>query len=458
MSDKNNPKSKAGMPTSTPLGQKEAQEATSWIKDIPFDDSNAVQLDSNGVPIKKQPAKEQPRKLTFEDFLKETDGDPVKAREWLAEHPGYVPGEKTKKWLEDNPVPEDKTVAKPEDAPEPTANIGEHVKASPTDSTENTETSEEQTAKENAKAAMDDDKLAGFWKAFKSGSLKAYPFLQSVAEAISRDARMTADRASMLTGGERDAAAYETINPNDYVTDDYKVKMAIADATEGDMTKLGELIASGDVTLENAAAALNITPEELEQRFGQTMRTSEAETKTKELEVENTIQTIKQSNTEMVVSIENAIQGIDQLIYELSTPNAGYDTYKNAMDAYLNSVTGIKTSASTAANASKSANTLQGSVGGGRVVDQFVKANISDAQTWGKDATNTSTTTTDILANQNLAAAKKEAENGRKLEGEAANALIESLKQQRATLEAELQKYKAYGNEFSKPEATQNVQ
>ena len=48
------------------------------------------------------------KNLTFDDFLRESGGDPVKAREWLKSHPGYVPGDKTKAWLEANPVPETK--------------------------------------------------------------------------------------------------------------------------------------------------------------------------------------------------------------------------------------------------------------------------------------------------------------------------------------------------------------
>lgn len=47
--------------------------------------------------------------LTFNDFLKETGGDPVKAREWLDAHPGYVPGDKTNAWLASHPVEETKT-------------------------------------------------------------------------------------------------------------------------------------------------------------------------------------------------------------------------------------------------------------------------------------------------------------------------------------------------------------
>lgn len=303
------------------------------------------------------------------------------------------------------------------------------------------ENPEESNNKEDAKQVeeetkSDPNKLQAFWNAFRSGAFVAYPYLQAIGEAISKNAKMTLDRAALLTGGTRDTSAYDVVNPNDYITSDFKVQSALARAKNNNLGPLSALVASGEVTLENAAAALNMTPEDLQTRFEQTKRTTEAETQSTELTVEEQKQSLIKSNTEMINQINEAINDIDQLIYELKTPDAGYDSYIKAMDAYLGTITGIQSSAGTS-----SAGESTGAEAG---VDASKLIGVKAGADYNKTKDNTYTLTKDLLADQYLDQARAEAESGRKLQGEAANEFIASLEERKRELIAEKNKYANY--------------
>ena len=123
-----------------------------------------------------------------------------------------------------------------------------------------------------------------FWKAFKAGAFRAYPMLQAIGDALSQQAKMTMDRANILTGKGSDLSVYEGKDPSEYFfNEDYEYRQAFLDAEAGNYEGVKELLLKGKVTLDQVAAALKLTDEDVEKIFGQEMRGREADTVSKEL-------------------------------------------------------------------------------------------------------------------------------------------------------------------------------
>lgn len=155
--------------------------------------------------------------------------------------------------------------------------------------------------------------LDKFWKAFKAGAFRAYPMLQAIGDALSQQAKMTMDRANILTGKGSDLSVYEGKDPSEYFfNEDYEYRQAFLDAEAGNYEGVKELLLKGKVTLEQVAAALKLTDEDVEKIFGQEMRGREADTVSKELSNEKVLKDEIKDLRAQVAAIDvdiNKLQG-----------------------------------------------------------------------------------------------------------------------------------------------------
>lgn len=298
-----------------------------------------------------------------------------------------------------------------------------------------TEETDEQTEETGGQTEEDSPDTKNFWKKWRAGALRAYPMLQSIGDAISRNARMTADRAALLTGGQRDTGAYDPIQ----VQQAPKAQLAFADAEAGNFDTLKEAVMSGEIDINNAAQALNMTPESLQERFNRSERSDEADVKSKEVGVEqskeNLTQSIlqnKQRVRENILFIDEQIRQIDKDINALEGPD--FDSYNKVLSDYVNNYTGLQTVGSTGTESKEDTNNLGGEVGTGDFVKKFVSADVRDTWTHHSGSSDTGTSSKDVLA---LAALPKGEEYAQMAfdERNAANAkLVEQLEQQKAQL------------------------
>ena len=159
----------------------------------------------------------------------------------------------------------------------------------------------------------DETDLEKFWKAFKAGAFRAYPMLQAIGDALSQQAKMTMDRANILTGQGSDLSVYEGKDPSEYFfNEDYEYRQAFLDAEAGNYEGVKELLLKGKVTLEQVAAALKLTDEDVEKIFGQEMRGREAGTVSQELANEKVLKDEIKDLRAQVAAIDvdiNKLQG-----------------------------------------------------------------------------------------------------------------------------------------------------
>lgn len=301
-----------------------------------------------------------------------------------------------------------------------------------------TEETDKQTDEQTAggdESEQDNPNAKNFWKKWRAGALRAYPMLQSIGDAISRNARMTADRAALLTGGQRDTGAYDPIQ----VQQAPKSQLAFADAEAGNFDTLKEAVMSGDIDIDNAAQALNMTPESLQEMFNRGERSQEADVAGKEVGVEqskeNLTQSIlqnKQQVRENILFIDEQIRQIDKDINALKGND--FDSYNKVLSDYVNNYTGLQTIGSSATASKDDTNNLGGGVGTGSLVNKVVSADIRDTWTHSTGSSDTGTSSKDVLAIAALPQAEKYAQMALD-ERNAANAkLIEQLEQQKAQL------------------------
>lgn len=287
------------------------------------------------------------------------DTNNTKLRQWVDEKEGKkseayasdTPYHKTETAAESSTAPQQKTQALQEEikTSTPVTDTSSIKFAEPKEQKTEVETKTEEVEKPNnppepekpteTDSNVDKDQRGNFWNKFKAGAFRAYPMLQAVGDAISKNARMTADRAAILTGGQRDPEAYNTVNPEDYQTDDYKVRQAYLDAQAGNMDSLRTLVLGGKVTLEDAAAALNMTPEELEQKWGRTVRKEEAETQQAELNVEEVKQDIDVKTSDMISALRQEKTQLQNLKRSLAGNDFG--AFNDAVQAYKNLYGGV---------------------------------------------------------------------------------------------------------------------
>jgi len=362
----------------------------------------------------------EPKGLTFDDVLKQTGGDPKAVREWLASHPDYKAGDITNKWLNEHPVAEETETENP---------------------TETAETTEEEQnfniGNKTADAPEDNEELKNFWNKFRAGSLRSYPWLQTIGDAIGKNARMTQDRAAILTGGQRDPEAYDTVKPEEHMTDELRVEQAYADARAGNLDSVKKLIMNGDVTIENVAAALNMSEEDAKKVFGNYMVKDTAEAKTAAAGAEQAEAQVMSTYLQNETTVQNNINFIDEKIREIDTAinqlqSNDYDTYLKVYGEYVNNVRGIENTGI--------ASTATSNEGFGVNADAGVRVGVVKAgasgnfdKSWG--SSNTSTGSTDVLAKQALPKAEYMAQSAMGERNAANNELIQKLEAQKAQLQ-----------------------
>lgn len=313
--------------------------------------------------------------------------------------------------------------------------------------------------------------LKRFWDSFRAGSLRAYPWLQTIGDAIGKNARMTQDRAAILTGGQRDAEAYTPVNPEDHITDTYRVEQAYADARAGNLDSVKKLIMNGDVTIENVAAALNMSEEDAKKVFGNYMVKDTAEARTSEAGAEQAEAQVEATYLQNATTVQNNINFIDEKIREIDTAinqlqSNDYDTYLKVYGEYVSNVRGIENTgiASTAtSNEGFGVNANAGVRVG--VVNAGASGNFD--KSWG--SSNTSTGSTDVLAKQALPKAEYMAQAAMGERNAANDELIQKLEVQKAqlqqardtwqqTLDAAQSKLNTKLNYKPKPQTTETTQ
>lgn len=202
----------------------------------------------------------------------------------------------------------------------------------------------------------DETDLDKFWKAFKAGAFRAYPMLQAIGDALSQQAKMTMDRANILTGKGSDLSVYEGKDPSEYFfNEDYEYRQAFLDAENGNYEGVKELLLKGDVTLEQVAAALKLTEDDVEKIFGQEIRGREADTVSKELANEKTL-------TDDINNLRAQVAAIDKDIHDLEGSDVNH--YLDVLDKYMAIYEGKETLGSSKGTTTTKNDSSGGSLGG----------------------------------------------------------------------------------------------
>ena len=203
--------------------------------------------------------------------------------------------------------------------------------------------------------------LEKFWKAFKAGAFRAYPMLQAIGDALSQQAKMTMDRANILTGQGSDLSVYEGKDPSEYFfNEDYEYRQAFLDAEAGNYEGVKELLLKGKVTLEQVAAALKLTDEDVEKIFGQEMRGREADTVSKELSNEKVLK-------DEIKDLQAQLTGVNECIRDLegSDVNHYLDVLSKFMAIYEGRDTLNTSNGTTTTENDSSGGSIGGSAGNG---------------------------------------------------------------------------------------------
>lgn len=272
------------------------------------------------------------------------------------------------------------------------------------------------------------DKMAEFWKAFKAGAFRAYPMLQAIGDALSQQAKMTMDRANILTGQGSDLSVYEGKDPSEYFfNEDYEYRQAFLDAEAGNYEGVKELLMKGKVTLEQVAAALKLSDEDVDRIFGQEMRSREADTVSKELSNEETLKNEIRELDKQIADVNkdiNALQGND------------VDTYLSVLEKYLNIHSGLDTTGSSSGSSTSKNDTAGGNIGGnvGNAA-VGVSAGISGSHAEGTTSTSQASRNKDLGALAALPKGKDFAQKTMEERNKANDELIASLQTYKQSLE-----------------------
>lgn len=184
---------------------------------------------------------------------------------------------------------------------------------------------------------------------YKAGRLDPYPILKAVVDIISNNARMNMDRAALLTGGQRDLDAYKPIETeidairekqqDARATIGMSLDEAMNRAKDGDYTGLSKAVANGLISVENAAAALNMAPEDLANKWSnETVKDTES-TKQTELTTKKQEQDLKQSSLSMINELEKEKTANNEMIKALAGHDV--DSFNKAVQAYRGALQGI---------------------------------------------------------------------------------------------------------------------
>ena len=332
----------------------------------------------------------------------------------------------TPKGIETNPPTNEETVAGVQQS-NPVENQFES-QAEKDKSTETEQPQEDEQPQDNTEAK-------NFWKKWRAGALRAYPMLQSIGDAISRNARMTADRAALLTGGQRDTSAYDPIQVQQAPTS----QLAFADAEAGNFDTLKAAVMSGEIDINNAAQALNMTPESLQEMFNRGERSQEADVAGKEVGVEQSKENLTQSILQNKQQVRDNILFIDEQIRQIDKDiNAlegnAFDSYNKVLSDYVNNYSGLQTIGSSATTSKDDTNNLGGGVGTGALVNKIVSADVRDTWTHSTGSSDTGTSSKDVLAIAALPQAEEYAQMALDERNAANNKLISQLQQQKQQL------------------------
>ena len=280
--------------------------------------------------------------------------------------------------------------------------------------------------------------LEKFWKAFKAGAFRAYPMLQAIGDALSQQAKMTMDRANILTGKGSDLSVYEGKDPSEYFfNEDYEYRQAFLDAEAGNYEGVKELLLKGKVTLDQVAAALKLSDEDVEKIFGQEMRQREAGTVSQELANEETLKNEIRELDKQITEVNkdiNALQGND------------VNTYLTVLEKYLNIHSGLDTTGSSTGSSTSKNDTAGGNIGGNvgnSVVG--VSGGVSGSHAEGTTSTSNASRNKDLGALAALPKGKEFAQKTMEERNKANDELIaslqaykQSLENQKATAQTEL--------------------
>ena len=239
---------------------------------------------------------------------------------------------------------------------------------------------------------------------YKAGRLDPYPTLKAVVDIISNNARMNLDRAALLTGGQRDLDAYKPIETE---TDAIREKQQDARATigmsldeamnrakDGDYTGLSKAVANGLISVENAAAALNMDPQDLANKWSnETVKDTEG-TKQAELTTKQQEQNLKQSSLSMISELEKEKAANNEMIRALAGHNT--DAFNKAVQAYRGALQGINSVADAYTEQSQSG----GEAGGGAKLFGTIGADAKG--TWGSGSSSTQSGQKDAYLDANI--------------------------------------------------------
>lgn len=239
---------------------------------------------------------------------------------------------------------------------------------------------------------------------YKAGRLDPYPVLKAVVDIISNNARMNMDRAALLTGGQRDLDAYKPIETE---TEAIREKQQDARATigmsldeamnrakNGDYTGLSKAVANGLISVENAAAALNMAPEDLANKWSnETVKDTES-TKQAELTTKKQEQDLKQTSLSMINELEKEKAANNEMIRAL----AGHDveSFNKAVQAYRGALQGISSVADAYTEQSQSG----GEAGGSAKL--FGSIGGEAKGTWGSGSSSTQSGQKDAYLDANI--------------------------------------------------------
>lgn len=239
---------------------------------------------------------------------------------------------------------------------------------------------------------------------YKAGRLDPYPVLKAVVDIISNNARMNMDRAALLTGGQRDLDAYKPIETeidairekqqDARATIGMSLDEAMNRAKNGDYTGLSKAVANGLISVENAAAALNMAPEDLANKWSnETVKDTES-TKQAELTTKQQEQDFKQSSLSMINELEKEKAANNEMIRAL----AGHDVnaFNKAVQAYRGALQGISSISDVYTEQSESG----GEASGGA---KFFGTIGADAKgTWGSGSSSTQSGQKDAYLDANI--------------------------------------------------------
>lgn len=287
--------------------------------------------------------------------------------------------------------------------------LGEGVKPKTTENNEQQIEDKDDDDNNDNQTPLSSPENKSFWDRLKKYGAKAYPTLKALTDMISKNARMNLDRAALLTGGQRDLDAYTPIE-----TETDKIREAQVDTRaksgttveeamatfrdDGDITGIQNLVASGDMTMEQAAQATNLSVESLGKVFDGQMTIMEAQAQDAKLQTEKGKQELIRGIDEQIANIDETIKANNEMIRALAGHD--YDAFIKATGAWTDLYGGRQTvgSAYTEGKSDSAQGNIGGKAGNGAI---GVEGGIGGGHSENVQKSSTSSTDTLILQHMN---------------------------------------------------------